>query len=376
MRLEAKGYVAGIDVGAGSGTRIGLFDGEQRLRGQVVLSTAQYGSTAAHFVEGLATALRALLCREGIAAEELGAVGVACPGFLRSDGTLLGVTNLPFLIETDLKDLLSAKLAVPVECVNDADAGSVAVWSTEQVELMYWVFGGGWGGAWVLANGQIQFPALDWDGDDKSLHYSNEPGYAIPLDKRMLEELFGGVGVEFEQLTRICVEDLHPPGGVLTGPSGRSDCVRAEVILSGPGRWRIFRTITGTDRSSFRSCLSEQEIEELEMSATAGRVIDKLGELEVESAVRTDRLFGQILAEAGALLIDQAVRDGCARDIPVFLAGKPSRALPFFGPSTREGLERKGIKSSLNLARLEREGQNANLLGAAWLARGLLQDRC
>ena len=52
-----------------------------------------------------------------------------------------------------------------------------------RTDLLYWVFGGGWGGAWIDRAGQVRFPALDWDGNDRKLHYTNEPGYGIPLDK-------------------------------------------------------------------------------------------------------------------------------------------------------------------------------------------------
>jgi hypothetical protein len=213
-------------------------------------------------------------------------------------------------------------------------------------------------------------PATDWNGDDASLHYTNEPGYAIPLDRSMLARVFAEHGAAFDRFEALCVEEIRPEGGRLTGPSGRTDCLRAETVVSGPGRFRVFRALAAGG-TAHEAGLSPGDIEELHEPATSGKIIDKLGRLGEETAVGTDRLFGRILGEAACLLIGQAVRDGCPPGVPVFLAGKPSRALPLFAPSAKRAMDAREITNPLQLSRLEQDNANANLLGAAFRALSL-----
>ena len=102
----------------------------------------------------------------------------------------------------------SEKTGLPTAIDNDANLGGLAEWSVVQTDLLYWVFGGGWGGAWVDKTGQVRFPAIDWDGDDRKLHYTNEPGYGIPLDKLTLKALFYQYGASFDRFEQIAAEDL------------------------------------------------------------------------------------------------------------------------------------------------------------------------
>lgn len=361
---------AAIDIGAGIGAKLGLFGPEMRSATEGLLPVGRYGSSPDDLAEGLAGAVGDLLREHGTAAGLLAAVGIACPGLFRSDGSAIVVANLPVLKDANLPELLGTRLEVPVGIANDADAGGLAEWSLARAELLYWVFGGGWGGAWISEDGRVLHASLDWDGEDASLHYTNEPGFAVPLLKTMLHELFSGVGASYERFERICVEDVAPPGGEILGPSRRADCIRAETVLSGPGRWRIFRALAKNDRS-FESRLSDEELDRLEDSGAAGEVISRLGGLGTDAAVRTDTLFGRILAEAARLIWDQAERDGLGPDVPVCVAGGPSRALSLFGPAAHEAMREKGVTSGLRPSRMEKEGRNANLLGAAVIAAKL-----
>lgn len=375
---SAETVYGAIDVGAGSGSKVGVFSGREiagrgrQPLGEALLPVGQYGGSPESLADGLLETLAGLLERLNVQRDGLRAVGVSCAGLFRSDGSAIVVSNMRFLWDANLPELLRERLRVPVRFANDADAGALAEWSLLHEELLYWVLGGGWGGAWVSADGEVRHASLDWDGDDASLHYTNEPGYAIPLGKDMLRELFAREGASFDRLEEICIEEpcfeeLRRDRGELTGPSGRRDCVRAELLVSGPGRWRMFRALSGGDRD-FARYLSAKEASDLEDPATAGEVISRLNELDVDAAVRTDRLFGLVLAEAAGVLFDQAARDGCPGGIPIYLAGGPSRALGLFGPSAADAMRAKGITSELRPSRLEKEGRNANLLGAAVLA--------
>jgi hypothetical protein len=359
--------VASIDIGAGRGAKLGLFDGENQLGDEHVLPLESYGSSAAEMADALASAVKDAVAAVAQNDLLLTGIGVACPGMLRSDGSLLRAGNLPFLDGANLGLLLEERLGTPAICVNDADAGAYGLWCREKTELFYWVLGGGWGGAWITQDGRIRFPSTDWDGNDASLHYSNEPGYAIPLSVSRVRELFSDHGGSYDRFQEICIDDLQAGKGPLAGPSGRLDCVRAEAAVSGAGRWRTFRALAGDDRAHEKK-LSGQEIDELHALATCGKIIDKLAGLEEDTAVRTDMLFGELLGEAGCILLEQAKQDGCVDDVPIFLAGKPSRAFGRFGASACRVLRDRGVRNELSLSILETEGINANLLGAALLA--------
>jgi hypothetical protein len=371
--MDGQSFVAALDIGAGSGAKTGLFGPGRRLLAEGTLHRDRYGPTAESMADALASAIRALALQAARPAAGLLAAGVACPGTLMSDGRLSNCINIPSLVGRNLSQLLSERLSLPVACINDADAGGTAVWDVERRELLYWVLGGGWGGAWLSASGDVLHPSIDWDGDDASLHFTNEPGYAIPLEKTVLQRLFDETGVSFDRWTEICVAELMPPNDTLTGPSGRADCVRAELLISGTGRWRIFRAVTDQD-SSCLSLLSPDEADQVQNPSTAGKVLDRLSALRAGPALKMDALFGRVLAEAAAVLFDEARRDGCPPQVPIFLGGKPSRALPYFGPFAEEAMRRKGILTPLRLASLEVEGKNANLLGAAVLAERLTAE--
>lgn len=220
----------------------------------------------------------------------------------------------------------------------------------------------------------MRFPALDWDGNDKSLHYSNEPGYSIPLDKLMLKILFGEVGASFERFERLLVEEFEPSDGIITGPSGNADTIRAEVILSGPGRCRLFRALVGDD-DFYERFLDIHETKEMADPTIAGRHISKLSAMRVEAAVNTDRLYGKVLANATRTLLKRAYADGMPEGLPICLGGKPSYALPYFGPSAQRAMGRLGILNYLRPSVIDERGSNANLVGASVLARQVYLER-
>ncbi|MHC5056103.1 MAG: ROK family protein [Planctomycetota bacterium] len=368
--------LAAIDVGAGSGAKVGLFTGAReeasaggpRLLCEAHVPVAGYGGAPGPMADALADAVRALVAGNSSTESRLAAAGIACPGLFRSDGTTIGVANLPFLKGASLPGLLGERLSVPASIANDADAGGLAEWAVAREELLYWVLGGGWGGAWVSGEGRVMFPALDWDGRDETLHYSNEPGYSVPLAKEALGRIFADEGASLERFEEVVRFDLGE--GALRGPGDRADALRAETVVSGPGRSRVFKVFASADAECAKA-LDSEEKRALEDPAAAGAVITALGERGVAAAVRTDRVFGWALAEAGATVIAAAERDGCARGAPVRVAGGPAKALHLFGDHVKAGLLAHGYSNEVRLSRLEDERRNANLLGAAVMAAGL-----
>jgi hypothetical protein len=229
------------------------------------------------------------------------------------------------------------------------------------------VFGGGWGGAWISHDGRVRFPATDWDGDDASLHPTSEPGYAIPLSKMMLREVFNEVGASYERLEYNLREEFGGDDRTLIGPSADPESIRAEVILSGPGRRRLFRAVVGDD-DFYERFLDMDELDQMADPSRAGKYISKLSSMRVEAAINTDRLYGKILAHATRYMIKRATADGIAEGVPICLGGKPSYALPYFGPSTQRFLGKFGLFNYLRPSVIDERGLNANVVGAAVLA--------
>ena len=362
-----KSFCIAIDIGAGLGVKMGLFADPHTQIDEGLMPCEEYQDDFECFVGSLLTRLEELLKKNGRRMGDARAMGIASPGLFRSDGSYLLAANLPFLGGQNLKCRLRKETGLSTAIDNDANLGGLAEWSVVRTELLYWVFGGGWGGAWIGKEGQIRFPAVDWDGDDRTLHYSNEPGYGIPLSKLTLKSLFYQYGASFDRFEQIAAEDLGMPHGKLTGPAGDPDSIRAEVILSGPGRCRLFRAIVGDD-NFYERFLDIHETRQMTDPSIAGGLISKLSNMRVEAAVNTDRMFGRILAEAAMILCRQARRDGLPEGVSICLGGKPAYALPYFGPSAQRRLGAAGVMSYLRPSVIDERGLNANLVGAAVLA--------
>ncbi|MGO8746860.1 MAG: ROK family protein [Thermoguttaceae bacterium] len=360
-------FLIAIDIGAGLGAKMGLFCDPHHQVAAALLRRDQFGDDFDRFVENLLKTLEQLLSTQSQRLSEAKAIGIASPGLFRSDGSYLLAANVPMLTGHNLRQRLAERTGLPVAIENDANAGGLAEWSVIRTALLYWVFGGGWGGAWIDQTGNVRFPALDWNGNDRSLHYTNEPGYAIPLSKLMLKTLFYQFGASFDHFEQITMEEFGAPGTRLTGPGGDPDSIRAEVILSGPGRCRLFRAVVGDD-DFYNRFLDIHETRQMTDPSIAGAHISKLSNMRVESAVNTDRLFGQILAQATLILVKQARADALPEGLPICLGGKPSYALPYFGPSAQGRLGALGIMSYMRPSVIDERGLNANLIGAAVLA--------
>ncbi len=367
MRDVKQHYYVAIDIGTGQGAKIALFPNTHTPAAEMILHKEEYGRSFQSFAEALIKKLDVFFTGHGISVDQIRAFGIACAGILRSSGEFQLVTNHRYFNGHNIKTLLEEYYGVSVGIDNDANAGGLAEWSVLRLELMYWVFGGGWGGAWISRDGVVRYPARDWNGEDSALHYTNEPGYAIPIEKLMLKTLFHEVNASYEIFERNLIEELDPPGGVFTGPGGDPDSIRAEVVLSGPGRLRLFRTLVGDD-DFYERFLDTREHDFLSDPSTAGKYIDKLSSMRVEAAINTDRLYGKVLARATRTMLRQAYRDGMPENLPICLGGKPSYALPYFGPSTQRALHRLGILNYLRPSVIDERGSNANLVGAAVLA--------
>lgn len=358
-------YFLSIDLGAGQGTKIAVFNGIHNEIIESILPVESYGPDFKSYCTSMEQQISVMLKNINLSIKNINSIGIASAGILKSDGTFLLISNIPVFKNKNLKSACEDIYNIPTAIANDADAGALAEWSVMRMELLYWVFGGGWGGSWISRDGIIKFPSTDWKGDDADLHLTNEPGYAIPLNKLDIRNLFYEVNGSYERFENILKRELGP--GALIGPCGSTESIRAETILSGPGRLRLFRAIVGDD-DFYERFLDISEAKKMTNPSVAGKYISKLSSMRVESAVNTDRLYGKILAYAIRELIRVSRKDGLPENIPICLGGKPSYALPYFGPSTQRVLGKMGLMNYLRPSIIDERGINANLVGAAVIA--------
>jgi len=361
--MSRNRYFAAVDIGAGRGAKIGFFTEDHRKVSETLLGVQEYSREFDDFSRLLADRIRGAAPSDG----SIVSMGISSAGILSSDGGFQLFANCARYNGHNIRKAMEEAFGIPVAIDNDANTGALAEWSILRTELLFWVFGGGWGGAWISREGEVMFPAYDWDGRDSSLHYTNEPGYAIPLSKHRLRLLFLEVGASYDLFEQYLGEDPDLPESVILGPGGSSETLRAEVILSGPGRCRLFRAIVGDD-TFYERFLNIHEARQMNDPSIAGQHISKLSNMRVESAINTDRLYGKILAEATKIMLKSAKKDGLPDGIPICLGGKPSYALPYFGPSCQRLLGKMGIMSYLRPSVLDERSENANLVGAAVLA--------
>ena len=312
-------YYAALDIGAGRGVKIAYFNTEGSIASETLLGLEDYSCDFEDFASRLAQRIRQSLPPRG----SLMSIGISSAGILSSDGGFQLFANCARYNGHNIRKAMEEAFDMPVGIDNDANTGALGEWSILKMELLYWVFGGGWGGAWISEDGQVLHPSHDWDGRDASLHPTNEPGFSIPLSKHKLRILFLEVGASYDLFEQYLAEDPDLPDTSHLGPGSDPDSLRAEVILSGPGRCRLFRALVGDD-TFYERFLDIHELKEINDPSIAGQYISKLSNMRVESAVNTDRLYGKILAEAARTLFKNSAADGLRQDIPIFLGGKPS----------------------------------------------------
>ncbi|MFW5871011.1 MAG: ROK family protein [Verrucomicrobiota bacterium] len=365
--MDSSILFAGVDIGAGSGAKIGIFDQYLVLLAETELAVEQYGLNAGDLVSGVRTCLSGMAEGLGACFADVAAAGVVGPGVYLSDGTIARAVNLSFLDGVNMKQLIEDKLGIPAGCMNDADAGALAEWRYHRTELVYWVLGGGWGGAWVARDGKIRNLPQRWDGNDGSIHPAAEPGYVLGLDKSWLSSVFSGAGISFSDFERLSLLARGEGTNVLLGPDNDPATVRAEAVVSGTGRWLIMRLFADKG-GTLAAGLSCEDLEKLGKLSSAPEVLDKIKDRRMPLLKQTDSLFAEVFAEAAFKLLKKLEEDGCPGGAPVFLAGKPARAFFSFGPYMSGRLRAKGMMNGIFLSELQKKDLNPNLAGAGFLA--------
>lgn len=347
--------VIAVDIGAGSGSKIGLYDESFALLAEGFLPVGRYGVARGEFIDNLSRVIEAVLIGNP-GCEPVG-VGVVCPGIFAADGTALVVANIPMLVGSRLAEQLARRIGLPVWSLNDAAAGGLAEWSLAGHELVYWVLGGGWGGTWVDAEGRQVISPFGRSGGDADLNCVNEPGFVIPLYRDEIDEVLGGYVFSWDDLVS-CL----PNHGVDCSADG-CEWVRAETVTASCGGLRrvfaMFLAKAGRESMDEAASIDPDGCE----SAVGG-----LAERGFAPAVGAEAVFVELWAVAVTRFYELAAAHGLTTAVPVHVAGGLTHISDRFLPALLACLRRRGIDSDIRISLSRRMHINANLLGAGQLA--------
>lgn len=116
-----KKYCIGIDLG-GTFIKFGLLDADRKPSKTFQLPTPQ-GRGADGVIEQMIAGARQAMEQAGLAADDVLAVGVGCPGPLSmTKGIVYDTPNIPGMKNVPLRDKLSGPLGLPAALENDANA--------------------------------------------------------------------------------------------------------------------------------------------------------------------------------------------------------------------------------------------------------------
>lgn len=368
MEIDNGKIVAAVDIGAGRGAKIEIakvVKSKIIILGESLYQTKNYGNSAKSFFSGLVKSLKSLASCIDVKLKQVSSLGIDLPGFLDANQNIQKCVNLPFLNGSNLRAPIEDSLGVPVSLINDGNSGALAEWSVWKKELLYWAFGGGWGGSWISDRGDIKFPTTHWRGKDQDIHISDEPGYKTGILKDQAADIFKNYSLSFDKFLTNLATELSVRCNDLNGPCGQTDTLRAEVFVSGQGLWRIFRSVV-SDRHFATYSKIEQQI--LQNSDTAGPLISKLFDKDDAYAKLTFQLMSHFFEICTLSILKQLIKDGARDDIPIFLGGGMANAFDRFTPLAQKAIHQSGYNSIIQKSHFLELGLNANLIGAIWLA--------
>lgn len=122
--MSGGGYVAGIDLG---GTKIlGRVLDESEPERVLVEARRDTPRGGAAVTDAVAALVEEMSGELAVGGGSLAAVGVGAAGLVDEEGTLRFAPNLPGVVELPLRQILRARLGIPVAVENDATAAALA----------------------------------------------------------------------------------------------------------------------------------------------------------------------------------------------------------------------------------------------------------
>ena len=96
-------FYIGIDLGAGQGTKIGIFIDTDKIAAETVFNVSEYGASFSSFCNSLTVFINKFIRENSFDVKKLLAIGIDKAGILKKDGAFQLANNLPFLNNKNLK---------------------------------------------------------------------------------------------------------------------------------------------------------------------------------------------------------------------------------------------------------------------------------
>lgn len=199
----------GIDFG-GTSVKTGVVNGSDVIDHAPPIATPEFESPG-DLIDAIARTVEDLRARH----PGVRAIGVGMPGFVNFEtGTVYNLTNVRGWADIRLKELLEAKIGLPVTVENDANCMAFAEWKQGAgrgfQHVICMTLGTGVGGA-VIANGQLIRGARHGAGEigQTSIDYQGRRGHYGNLGA--LEDYVGNN--EITEAARLAYEAAGDPKG-------------------------------------------------------------------------------------------------------------------------------------------------------------------
>src|SRR3989344_2651382 len=349
-------FVVGVDIGSTGGSLV-LFLSDTSTKNDTqnnntplrttTVTVSEYSGSFDRFTDTLAEKIQHL-----IGSDPVEAIGVASTGIYNHEGCCVKASTVPMLEGNNIPLALEDRLNIPVAVGNDADAGGLGVAEVVGGEFLYLVMGGGLGGAWI-SEGTINYASRDCH----NIHPTSEPGHVVSFPIEMLKTVLSSRNGDYVVLD----ENLRQASPADRIFDDSATGIRAGRVVSGHGLFRLFRSVAG------------EKYPDIDDPATAGEKITGLRRFLVEEAIDTYDIFSRLLAYVANEVVKTATT-GSRREEPlrIYIGGKPAQAFHYFAPAAQGFLTALYDAPARLLRTPYNDGRNANLIGAAVLARRLM----
>src|SRR3989344_3671061 len=348
-------FVVGVDIGS-TGSTLGLFLSDSTTQGDrqnyntplrtATVTVSEYSGSFDRFMDTLAEKIQ-----QSIGSDPVEAIGVASTGIYNHEGGCVKASTVPMLEGNNLPLALEDRLNIPVAVGNDADAGGLGVAEVVGSEFLYLVMGGGLGGAWI-SEGTINYASRDCH----NIHPTSEPGNVVSFPIEMLKKVLSSRNGDYA----ILEENLRQayPSDRIFDASGTG--IRAGRLVSGHGLFRLFRSV------------ARGQYADIDDPVSAGEKITELRKLQVAEATDAYDIFSRLLAHVADEVAKTTSLQNRTEPLPIYIGGKPAQAFHYFAPAA-QGFLTALYGTDVRLCRTPyNDGRNANLIGAAVLARRLM----
>lgn len=200
--------VLGVDIG-GTNIRLALVTATGELRNPMAIKVAELGAAAP--LDRLVSIITDYAAEHAVPGE-LRAIGIGIPGIVNRDGRIISCPNITFLEDSNLKELLSRKLQIPVFLEKDVNFILYGEYRSLQLRefqnLIGFYVGTGFGCSLII-NGDIYCGSRGFAGELGHIPLKNHTGTCNCGNEGCLELYGAGRAlVDISQRLQIPVGDF------------------------------------------------------------------------------------------------------------------------------------------------------------------------